>query len=127
MDTEIIEEKARRQMCVLLSLETLFICIVFCKWDISLPHSDLIALKSAVVFRLIFCGTPILITAASLYSRRVYKACEMLHCIAAGLPSLAFFAYGAVPLGLFTILALCHRYIIYKYLIVREMKKYDRY
>lgn len=133
MDKKEIEKKARQQMCVLLALETLTICILFCR-DLIDSSSGTSFYLSRIYFHYnssdsiflnmaFFCGIPTVITLASLRFKWIYLIYEALHCIPAIFVELLCLGgiiehnFAAVGFYLLIILALCHRFIIYNYKI----------
>lgn len=126
------ERSARHKACIYLALETLVICFFSCRlvvnsfmdgWGAIYFHDSYPIV--GIMLLIMFVAMPIIFTIGAMYSKGVYIACEIIHCVIGGLIILIgftiFFLFGI--LALIALMILMSRFWKYR----RELKEYREY
>ena len=125
------ERSVRHRSCILLALENLVICFLICLsavrsangWEAIYFHDS--HPIGSVMLLVHLAAVPIIFTIGAIYSKGVYIACEIIHCVIGGFAILIcfsiFFLFGIFALVIFMVCMV--RFWVY----LRELKEYREY
>ena len=118
------ERSVRHKMCILLSLETLAICVLMCMLVINetMGGWHRIYLRErhpaeGIIILIILVMVPVAFTVASLYSEGIYIAYEILHCVVGAGFVILLLGYYAFFEGIIIFLILTLRFWIYLFAV----------